>query len=158
MPEIALEEVSLDNLRDVTNLKVADHQKGFVADNTQSIAWSRYLPNLIPTAVHADGTLVGFALYGSWGGEKPGLWGIARFMIDEHHQGKGYGKAAMHTILQDIKQRDPGVRGVVLSYVPENDSARKLYASVGFRETGEMWGHEVAAQYDYPGAHNGREG
>jgi diamine N-acetyltransferase len=157
MPEIALKEVSLDNFRDVTNLKVTESQKGFVADNTQSIAWSRYLPNLLPTALYADGTLVGFALYGSWGDEKPGLWGIARFMIGEQHQGKGYGRAAMHTILDDIKERDPDVRGVLLHYVPDNDAARKLYASVGFRETGEVWGDEVAAQYNYPGAHNGRE-
>jgi diamine N-acetyltransferase len=158
VPEIRLEEVSLDNLRNVVNLRVAESQKGFVADNTQSIAWSRYLPNLLPTAVYADGTLVGFALYGSWGDEKPGLWGIARFMIGEQHQGKGYGKAAMRDIIRDIKERDPNVKGVVLSYVPQNDAARKLYASVGFRETGEMWDHEVAAQYDYPGSHNGKEG
>jgi diamine N-acetyltransferase len=157
MTEIALKAVSLDNLRDVTNLKVADSQKGFVAGNTESIAWSRYLPNLLPTAIHADGTLVGFALYGSWGDEKPGLWGIARFMIDESHQGKGYGKAAMRTILHDIKERDPDVRGVVLYYVPDNDAARKLYASVGFHETGEMWDGQVAAQYDYPGTNNGKE-
>jgi diamine N-acetyltransferase len=64
----------------------------------------------------------------------------------------------MHAVLQDIKTRDPHVQGVVLSYVPENDAARKLYASVGFRETGEMWDHEVAAQYDYPGSQNAREG
>ena len=158
MPEITFREVSLDNLRDMVNLNLAESQKGFVADNTQSLAWSRYLPNLLPTAIHADGTLVGFALYGSWGDEKPGLWGIARFMIDEQHQGKGYGKAAMRTILHDIKERDPDVRGVVLYYVPDNDAARKLYASVGFRETGEMWDGQVAAQYDYPGSQNGVEG
>ena len=157
MPEITFREVSLDNLRDVLNLKVAESQKGFVADNTQSLAWSRYLPNLLPTALQAGDTPVGFALYGSWGDEKPGLWGIARFMIDEQHQGKGYGKAAMRTILHDIKERDPDVRGVVLYYVPDNDAARKLYASVGFRETGEMWDHQVAAQYDYPDAIDSRE-
>jgi diamine N-acetyltransferase len=158
LPDIRIELVSLDNLRDVVNLKVAESQKGFVADNTQSIAWSRYLPNLLPTAIHAGGTLVGFALYGSWGDEKPGLWGIARFMIDEQHQGRGYGKAARLTIQRDIKERDPAVQGVVLSYVPENDAARKLYAGVGFRETGEMWDQQVAAQYDYPGSQSGAEG
>ena len=82
----------------------------------------------------------------------------AEAMIDERHQSKGYGKAAMRTILHDIKERDPDVQGVLLHYVPDNDAARKLYASVGFRETGEVWGDEVAAQYDYPGAHNGVEG
>ena len=36
MPEITLTEVSLDNLRDVVNLKVADQQTGFVAGNARS--------------------------------------------------------------------------------------------------------------------------
>jgi RimJ/RimL family protein N-acetyltransferase len=64
----------------------------------------------------------------------------------------------MLTILRDIKERDPAVQGVVLYYVPENDAARKLYAGVGFRETGEMWDQQVAAQYDYPGSQSGAEG
>ena len=150
MSSISIKEVTLDNLRAVLDLKVADHQVGFVADNARSIAWSRYIPNLIPSAIYSGEQLVGFALYGDWGEEKPGCWGIARFMIDESLQGKGYGKAAMQEIIRLIKEMAPNVRSITLSYVPENDVARKLYAAVGFKETGEMWGDEVAAQYDYP--------
>ena len=32
-----------------------------------------------------------------------------------------------------------------ISYEPENEIARKLYASLGFEETGEMDGDEIVA-------------
>jgi diamine N-acetyltransferase len=148
VPEITFREVSLDNLRDVVNLKVADHQAGFVADNARSIAWSGYASNLIPSAIYSDdNTFVGFALYGEWE-EEPGLWGIARFMIGEQYQGKGLGKAAMRELIRIIRERDPEAHAINLSYVPNNEAARRLYASVGFRETGEMRGHEVEARLD----------
>ncbi|HET9494381.1 MAG TPA: GNAT family N-acetyltransferase [Chloroflexia bacterium] len=147
MPNIRFEPVTLENLRDVTNLRVADHQEGFVADNARSIAWSRYLSNLIPSAIFSDDDLVGFVLYGEWE-EEPGLWGIARFMIDEKHQGQGIGKAAMRELIRLIRERDPEAHAINLSYVPENDAARRLYASVGFVETGEMRGREVEARLD----------
>jgi len=150
MSNITLKEISLDNLRDAVNLKVADSQVNFVASNVESIAWSRYIPNVTPTGIYDGDTMVGFALFGSWGDERPGMWGIARFMIGEQYQGKGYGKAAMHKIIASIKELDHAVKGVILSYVPENEVARALYSRVGFRETGEMWDHEVVAQYDYP--------
>lgn len=155
---IQIKEVTLDNLRAVTKLKVADSQAGFVADNTQSLAWSRYLPNLVPSAIYNDDEIVGFVLYGDWGEENPGVWGIARFMIDERFQGKGYGKAAMLEVLRLIRERAPAALAVNLSYVPQNEGARKLYASVGFKETGEMWGDEVSAQYDFPDAQAEAEG
>jgi predicted GNAT family acetyltransferase len=37
------------------------------------------------------------------------------------------------------------VKAVCISYAPENDVARKLYASFGFVETGEMLESEVLA-------------
>jgi diamine N-acetyltransferase len=152
VPKISIREVNLDNLRDVVRLKVAENQANFVADNTQSIAWSRYVPNLRPSAIYDDDTdtPVGFALYGSWGDEKPGLWGIARFMIGEQYQGKGYGKAAMEEIARLIKEEDPGVKGIVLSLVPGNDGAHALYERVGFHETGEIWDDQIEMRYDYP--------
>ena len=45
----------------------------------------------------------------------------------------------------EIFRRDERIRMVGISYEPENDIARKLYASLGFRVTGEVVGGEVVA-------------
>jgi len=41
---------------------------------------------------------------------------------------------------------EQGARRVALSYEPENTVARRLYESLGFRETGETEGEEVVAR------------
>ena len=64
LSKITFREISLDNLRDAVKLKVADSQANFVASNVESIAWSRYIPNLMPVGVYDGDTMVGFALYG----------------------------------------------------------------------------------------------
>jgi diamine N-acetyltransferase len=71
---------------------------------------------------------------------------IARLMVDENHQGKGYGKFGMQQMLEIFRQ-DDRIHSVGISYEPDNDVARKLYASLGFTETGEMLQGEVLAVY-----------
>ncbi|MEO8286952.1 MAG: hypothetical protein ABI670_11010 [Chloroflexota bacterium] len=45
------------------------------------------------------------------------------------------------------------VKGITLSYRPANEGARKAYASVGFRETGEIEEGEVVAALDVENYH-----
>jgi hypothetical protein len=45
----------------------------------------------------------------------------------------------------EIFRADEHIQEVGISYEPENDVARKLYASFGFVEPGEMIGDEVLA-------------
>lgn len=67
-------------------------------------------------------------------------------MIDRQHQGKGYGTEAVRLALDFIRTYPCGSAEYCwLSYEPENDVARKLYNSFGFRETGEMDEGEVVA-------------
>lgn len=71
---------------------------------------------------------------------------IWRFMIAETFQGKGYGKRAMHAVLDLIATKPLGDgSGIWLSYEPHNDVARALYAACGFKETGEICDGEVVA-------------
>jgi diamine N-acetyltransferase len=65
-------------------------------------------------------------------------------MVDEKHQGKGYGHFGMEKILEILRTRGD-IEQVAISYKPENESARKLYASFGFVEPGEMLDGEVLA-------------
>jgi len=67
-------------------------------------------------------------------------------MVDENQQAKGYGYFGMKSMLE-IFRADPRVRAVGISYEPNNEVARKLYARIGFVETGEIVDGEVLAVY-----------
>lgn len=54
-------------------------------------------------------------------------------MVDAAQQGKGYGRAAMEAIIARLVV-EPDCHEVLLDYEPENEPARRLYASLGFRE------------------------
>lgn len=56
-------------------------------------------------------------------------------MIDEKHQGKGYGKAAMKTLIQLM--RISNCRRIMIGHRPDNLIAGKLYESLGFLKTSE---------------------
>jgi diamine N-acetyltransferase len=70
-------------------------------------------------------------------------------MIDKNFQGKGYGKEAFGKALDLIKTFPQGdAVSVFLSYNPENEVARKLYASFGFVENGDISDDEVIARLE----------
>ena len=63
---------------------------------------------------------------------------IWHMMIDEAHQGKGYGKAAFEQVLSYIATKPFGESDwVTLTCNRENEIALKLYRDMGFCETGE---------------------
>ncbi len=105
----------------------------------------------LPFAIYHDETLVGFVMFG-YGSEEgdPAIaennYLIWRLMVDQNFQGKGIGKKAVKAAL-DFLQTGPCGQAEYcwLSYEPENITARKLYASVGFEETGELCESEVVA-------------
>jgi diamine N-acetyltransferase len=148
MPRVTVRDLTEDTWQQAANLVVGEDQANFVATNLESIAWSRFQPDLTPAGIYADDSMVGFVLYGHWPLESK-RWGIARYMIDHNYQGKGYGKAGMQEMIRLIREWDPDARGVNLAYVPSNEVARKMYASVGFKETGEFWGDQVIAALDF---------
>jgi diamine N-acetyltransferase len=69
---------------------------------------------------------------------------IQRLMVDENYQGKGYGRFGMEKMLELFRAHER-IREIGISYEPENEAARKLYASLGFQETGEIAYGEVVA-------------
>jgi diamine N-acetyltransferase len=52
-------------------------------------------------------------------------------------------------LLLDRLRVIPGCDEVIISYEPENDVARRLYASFGFRETGEVVEGETVARLSF---------
>ncbi|HLF74623.1 MAG TPA: GNAT family N-acetyltransferase [Anaerolineales bacterium] len=91
-----------------------------------------------------DGAPVGFLMYGCNLTYAKMQVFIIRLMVDEKQQGKGYGRFGVTWMLERFRS-DERVKTVGISYGPENEVGRKLYASLGFVETGEMIDQEVLA-------------
>jgi diamine N-acetyltransferase len=139
-----------DNFRVLSRLMrtLTPQQQTFVAHNAYSMLEALYEPdNLFAYGIYDDDVPVGFFLYGY--DPDDNTWGIVRFMIGGTHQGKGYGRAAI-TMLLDHMQRTHGCTFIYISFVPENVIAEKLYASVGFVDTGEMDDGEVVYVFRRP--------
>lgn len=154
---IHLEKVTADNIWKIVKLDVNATQKNFVASNTESIleAYTTITSGgvALPFGIYEDDCLVGFVMfgYGTVDGEDDpavaeGNYCIWRLMISSEYQGKGYGKKAMQAALDYIRTFPCGKAEYCwLSYEPENEVAKKLYASFGFMENGEKSGEEIVA-------------
>ena len=78
-----------------------------------------------------------------------GNYWIYRFMIDEKHQSRGYGKQALQLLMDELRSKEDRTGVVFISYNPENERAKQLYASIGFVEQGLAdWG-EMMAKYQF---------
>ena len=148
MPEIR--PVTKDNWKELIRLKVREEQTHFVASNLYSIAEAQFGDDyeghwdLHPFGIYDENIPVGFLMY-ALNFEHPKQQAfISRLMVDEKQQGKGHGRFGMEKMLE-IFRTEERIKVVGISYEPENETARKLYASLGFQETGEMVGEEVLA-------------
>ncbi len=148
MPEIR--PVTKDNWRELIKLQVREDQKHFVASNLYSIAQAQFGDeyeghwNLHPFGIYDGSVSVGFLMYGLNFEHPKQQAFIQRLMVDEKFQGKGYGKFGMEWMLE-LFRADERIKEVGISYEPENEGARKLYASLGFAETGEIVDGETLA-------------
>jgi diamine N-acetyltransferase len=142
MTEIKFEPISANNFQQCINLRVNDSQTNFVASNLYSIAESKIYDYLKPLAIRAGGNLVGFTMHGRE--PQTGKHFILRLMIDAAHQGKGFGRAAVKELIDEMC-REYDCEEIFLSFVPGNAGAEALYRSIGFERTGETdsWGEIV---------------
>ncbi len=148
MPE--LRPVTKENWEDLIKLKVCEDQKHFVASNLYSIAQSRFGEeyeghwDLFPFGIYDGDTPVGFLMYGINVDHAGHQAFVQRLMVDEKFQGRGYGRFGVEAILETFRATE-FIKVVGISYEPENEGARKLYASLGFVETGRIIEDEVEA-------------
>ena len=153
---LRLEKVNGKNVWELLKLKVSDDQRNFVASNDTSIieAYTAITGGgyAFPFGIYDDDTPVGFLMIGfdvddCWEDAPEiakGNYNLWRLMIDEEYQGKGYGKEAVRLAMEYINTLPCGAAEYCwLSYEPENETARKLYRSFGFAETGDMDGEEL---------------
>lgn len=155
---LRLEKINSKNVWEIIKLEVDETQKNYVATNTESIieAYTTITANGIayPFGIYDDNLPVGFLMIGygvddDWK-DAPKLaknaYSIWRLMIDRKYQNKGYGRKVVELALDFIKTYPCGkAEYCYLSYEPNNDVAKKLYESFGFKETGDKDGDELLA-------------
>jgi diamine N-acetyltransferase len=145
---ITLREISKDNWWAIARLSrtLTPEERGYVADNAISMLEAIYEDpdTVFARGVYDSDTPVGFTMYG----QEIGRWWIIRLMTAKEHQGKGYARAAMQQVIDIIKSM-PNTDAVYISFVPGNEIAQKLYASLGFVDTGEIIEGEIVYKLSF---------
>lgn len=146
---ITFKPIDGDNWKEAVALKVHDDQINFVASNEKSLIQAAYefTPHAKPFSMYVDDKMVGFLMLYETDDDSGDLW-INRYMVGSEYQGKGYGRQGLLTLIEQTKAEGKWQK-LVLSYIPDNERARDVYASVGFIEAGmiEAWG-EMKAELD----------
>ena len=152
---ISLRKITSENCEAICKLN-ADNR--FVATNTESLveAYAHYSEHGIgPIAygIYSDDTPVGFIMaeYNNSPEENDGMpyYYLWRMMIDNDHQRKGYGKAALDLMVQELRTHPQGKADKFFtSYVPGDDGPMGFYAKYGFTHTGEMVEDEVEMVFE----------
>ena len=155
---VRLVKIDAKNVWKIIKLKVSDEQKDFVAPNDLSIieAYVTITGNghAFPFGIYDDDVPVGFVMIGydvddSYDNPPKiayGNYSIWRLMIDEKFQNRGYGRTALQLALDFVRTFPCGkAEYCYLSYEPDNEKAKKMYADFGFKENGEMDDDEVVA-------------
>ena len=134
---VQLREVTRDTVSAVCKLDAGDDRKQ-VAPNSVSIAQAHFQGEAWFRAAYDDDLLVGFVmLYDPTLVESPDepdffLW---RLMIDQSHQGKGYGRAVVEALVEHVRTR-PSAQRLLVSHVKSADRLSRFYQSLGFQYTG----------------------
>jgi len=148
--QVSLREITSATVHAVTNLSVAENQKGFVAPNAVSLAQALFAAAAWYRAIYCAEELVGFVMLkdeslGTPPPEKPSI-GVWRFMIDAKFQGQGIGRAALLQVIAHARAK--GVFEILeVSYVPGPGCPEPFYLGLGFRHTGKHDQGEVILEF-----------
>lgn len=132
---VTLEPVTIDNFEALMDMELPPDQARYLASNAYSIAQAHYYPDWRPRAIYCDGGPAGFALYDVRGNDETGHYAIYRLMVDHPRQNQGIGRRALALLLAEVRAF-PDARRITICYKPDNVTARRFYASLGFVETG----------------------
>jgi len=98
-------------------------------------------------SVHDGDQLVGFVMFSDdieqVDEDLVGPYYLWRLLIDEHFQGRGYGKATIDSLVDYLRTR-PGANVLFTSCAAGNGSPQGLYLRYGFTFTSELkWGEDI---------------
>jgi diamine N-acetyltransferase len=141
---INIRKITEENFIDAFNLKLGEGQEKFVSHPIRSLAQAYvYRDQCQPFGIYNDDDeMVGYVMV-IYDYDIP-EYDIWHMMIDEAHQGKGYGKSALKQVMDYIETKPFGNSDrVTLTCNLENDKALELYHGLGFKETGVVDEDEI---------------
>lgn len=134
MNKLTIRDINESNIEAVKGVTRKQEQLSFIESVEECLLEAAEYEQWCPVAIYHEEDIVGFAMYGAFG-KNPDTW-IDRIIIDQKHQGKGYGKEAIRQLI-DIVTKKYKVNIVYLSFVEENVVAKQMYEKMGFKFTGE---------------------
>jgi diamine N-acetyltransferase len=140
---VELRAVTAENWRRCAALEVADDQRDFVMPVAHYLCLCHYGGAWRPFAVCDGEEVVGFAMWAV--DPQDGSGWIGGLTVDRRHQRRGYARAALQALTAWLRD-EQGCPSCALSYTGDNAVARRLYASLGFVETGEIEDDELVAR------------
>ncbi len=139
---VTLDEITDRNREAVLALRVAPRQERFVGSARSALAEAARYPLAKPwyRAVYTGGEPVGFVMV-SWDVEPQppeiiGPWFLWKLLIDERHQGRGYGSEVVRQVAELV--RAEGATELLTSYVLEDGCPAAFYEPLGFVPTGQL--------------------
>jgi len=120
---VRLEQITGENWYECSQLDVKPEQRHFVSSNLLCIAEVQFYPSWGAYAVYHEDQMVGFVMYEY--DEEEDAWWLSALMIAADQQGKGYGRAAIQTLIPQMRQK--GCREIWVGYANDNLPARALY-------------------------------
>jgi diamine N-acetyltransferase len=132
-------------------------QADSVSGVAESLVEAAETPDARPLyrAVYADETPVGFVMISDGitvvNPDYLGPYFLWRLLIDQRHQGRGYGSAAVDLVVDHLGTRD-GARVLITSVVQGPASPIGFYLRQGFRPTGAVHQGELVFELDLPNA------
>jgi diamine N-acetyltransferase len=140
--DVAFCEITDENRDAVLALRVAPGQERFVSSVRDSLQDASDHPHAMPwyRAVCVAEEPVGFVML-SWNvtpqpPEIIGPWFLWKLLIDERHQGRGYGAEVVRRIADLVRAN--GGTDLLTSYVPAEGGPAGFYERLGFVPTGDL--------------------
>ncbi|EEM05325.1 MULTISPECIES: GNAT family N-acetyltransferase [Bacillus] len=143
---IQLKIITRDNWEEALKLQVSKKQTTFVPPVAVSLAKVYIKPDgenveYIPLAIYDDDSMIGFIMHAFEPNTSDMYW-INGFMIDEHHQRKGYGKTALAEMIKWITNEFTECKEIRLTVHKENIIAKRLYEGYGFKKLDYVYDEE----------------
>ena len=141
MEPVVFREVTEENRALVERVRVAPGQERFVGTVAGALRDAEESPEGNPwyRAIATGHQVVGFVML-SWDVDPDpphiiGPWFLWKLLVDQEHQGRGYGRAAVGLVADLV--RAEGATELLTSYVEGVGGPAGFYARLGFRPTGD---------------------
>jgi diamine N-acetyltransferase len=150
---VSLREITPENQAAVEALAVTEVQTGYVDGVAESLREAAATPDACPwyRAIYAGDEPVGFLMLSDGitvvNPDYLGPYYLWRLLVDQSHQGHGYGAAALRLAIEHVRTR-PDARVLLTSVGQGPHTPLGFYLKQGFRQTGEVHAHELVLELD----------